>query len=59
MNPAGNTSMSFTFRSIEEARAGDKWRREFDSRWPTYRDWFIRSDEAKRPTYLDILKTAN
>ena len=53
MNPAEQNYLSFTFRSIEEARAGDKWRREFDSRWPAYKDWFIRSDEAKRPTYLD------
>jgi predicted choloylglycine hydrolase len=53
MNPVKHNHLSFKFHSIEEARAGKKWRREFDSRWPAYKDWFIRSNEAKRPTYLD------
>ena len=53
MNCADRTHLNFSFRSVDEARAGDKWRREFDARWPAYKDWFLRSDEAKRPTYLD------
>ncbi len=53
MNPSRHSHLDFTIRSIDEGRVGDKWRNEFESRWPAYKDWFIRSDEARRPTYLD------
>ncbi len=41
----------FTFRSIEDLELGTVWAREFDDRWPYYREWFLREGEQPRPTY--------
>jgi predicted choloylglycine hydrolase len=50
------TQMEFTFRAFSEDKAGSQWKREFDSRWPAYHQWFLRYGERDRPSYFESLK---
>jgi predicted choloylglycine hydrolase len=46
----------FTFRSLEELELGPVWAGVFESRWPHYRDWFLRAGEQARPSYVTSVR---
>lgn len=46
----------FTFRAIEELDLGPTWAAVFETRWPHYRDWFLREGEAARPSYATSVR---
>ncbi|MGH2540346.1 MAG: C45 family autoproteolytic acyltransferase/hydrolase [Actinomycetota bacterium] len=46
----------FTFRAIEELELGPIWAEVFESRWPHYREWFLREGEAARPSYATSVR---
>ena len=48
--------MEFSFRAFAEDSPGEVWQQEFSSRWPAYRDWFMRFGERERPTYLESIR---
>lgn len=37
------------FEAVDELLPGPKWQARFDAMWPTYRAWYLRDGEAKRP----------
>ncbi len=48
--------MEYTFRAFAEDSPGKVWQQEFNTRWPAYRDWFMRFGERQRPTYLESIR---
>ena len=44
--------MQLTFRSIDEAVPGDKWRSLWTQLSPAYQTWFLRDGTQARPSYL-------
>jgi hypothetical protein len=37
------------FEAVEELAPGPKWQARFEAMWPTYRAWYLRDGETKRP----------
>ncbi len=48
--------MQLRFRSIREAKPGDKTRRRFERLWPVLRTWFLKEGEGRRPGYISCRK---
>jgi predicted choloylglycine hydrolase len=38
------------FRWVREDQPGARWRRLFDLTWPSYRAWFLKEGDARRPS---------
>ena len=48
--------MEFIFRAFAEDSPGTIWQKEFNGRWPAYKNWFLRFGERDRPTYLESMR---
>jgi len=46
-------AVTLTFRAVEEARPGPRWKALFDEMWPSYHEWYLRDGEAKRPRFRE------
>lgn len=44
-----------TFKSVEEAVPGEKWRSLFELHWPAFERWYLSEAERERPSYLACL----
>lgn len=42
---------SVRFQAVRESRPGKNWEELFRLFWPSYRDWFLKEGEARRPTW--------
>lgn len=53
------TRMEYSFRAFAEDEPGAGWQREFNERWPAYKNWFLRFGDRERPSYLDSIRELN
>ena len=44
-----------TFRAVDEAAPGEKWRSLFELHWPAFERWYLSETERERPSYLACL----